>query len=621
MSMIEKPASALTGSLGRLFTPRLQWHELPSLTLQLGNLSLLRSDLRTKNLFEVPDARPDVDLGPVTDEVRRARTPDGSFNDLSMPTMGMAGTAFGRNVPLKATTPRPMLGDPSPREISRLLLARDEFAPAGIINSLAASWLQFMNHNWFFHERGPEDVFVEVPLPEGDSWPEPHMRIRRTPVMPGHPEHGHGGNAPAFHNQESHWWDGSQIYGTGSEKQARMRTFVDGKLKVDASGRLLPDPDTEGVELSGFNENWWAGLSLLHTVFTLEHNAICDALKKSYPAMDDQRLFETAWLVNSALMAKIHTVDWTRTILRHPALQIGMNANWWGVQGEASQRLFGRITDSEALSGVAGSETAHHAAPFSLTEEFVSVYRMHPLIRDDFDFFSSEDGRFREARTLTEIQGRDTRAFMDHMGMEDAWYSLGLASAGAVQLHNYPNTLRELRRVDGELLDLATLDILRDRERGIPRYNDFREALRMPRVRSFDQLTPHKRWAKEIAELYKGDIDAVDPMVGMYAEKPPKGFGFSDTAFRVFILMASRRIKSDRFFTEDFRPEVYTQRGFDWVQDTTMKDVLLRHYPDLAPALENVDLVFEPWPGLGADRKAKPNPLTALGRTVRDYLP
>ena len=44
----------------------------------------------------------------------------------------------------------------------------------------------------------------------------------------------------------------------------------------------------------------------------------------------------------------------------------------------------------------------------------------------------------------------------------------------------------------------------------------------------------------------------------MQAEQPPKGFGFSDTAFRVFILMASRRLQSDRFLTVDYRPEIYT---------------------------------------------------------------
>jgi hypothetical protein len=619
MSIIDKTLGEVTRRVNT--KARVQWNELPSLTMQLANLTVLRGDLREKNLFEPEGIRPEADLGPVTDEVRRARTPDGSFNDLSMPEMGMAGTAFGRNVPLRMTTPRPVIGDPNPRDISNLLLARDEFKPAGIINVLAASWLQFMNHNWFFHERGPEDAFHEVPLPAGDNWAEPHMRIRKTPTMPGTCPMGHGGAAPAYHNTESHWWDGSQIYGTGAAKQAQIRTFVDGKIKVDEAGRLLPDADTPGVDHTGFNENWWAGLALLHTVFAREHNAICDALKKSYPSMDDQRLFEVAWLVNSALMAKIHTVDWTRTILRHPALQIGMNANWWGVQGEASQKRFGRFTDSEALSGIAGSAgAAHHAAPFSLTEEFVSVYRMHPLLPDDYAIYSLENSMIRENRTLTEIQGVDTREFMDRIGLEDLWYSFGMANAGAVTLHNYPNSLRALRRVDGELLDLATLDILRDRERGIPRYNDFREALRMPRVRSFDELTSNKQWAKEIAALYKGDIDAVDPMVGMYAEQPPKGYGFSDTAFRVFILMASRRIKSDRFFTEDFRPEVYTKVGFDWVQNTSMKDVLLRHYPELAPALENVDRVFAPWPMVGQE-VAKQNPVAALASTVQAYLP
>jgi len=221
---------------------RLQWHQLPSLTLQLASLSKLRGELRTENLYENEDIRPQVDLGPVTDEVKRARTVDGSFNDLDLPTMGMAGTAFGRNVPLRMTTPRPTLSSPNPRDISNLLLARDEFVPAGIINTLAAAWLQFMNHNWFFHVRGEADDYIDVPLPAGDTWPEDSIRIRKTPVMEGGCPAGHGGGAPAYANKETHWWDGSQIYGTGAEKQNQMRTFVDGKIKMDDKGRLLPTP-------------------------------------------------------------------------------------------------------------------------------------------------------------------------------------------------------------------------------------------------------------------------------------------------------------------------------------------------------------------------------------------
>ena len=88
-------------------------------------------------------------------------------------------------------------------------------------------------------------------------------------------------------------------------------------------------------------------------------------------------------------------------------------------------------------------------------------------------------------------------------------------------------------------------------------------------------------------------------MVGLYSEPLPQGFGFSDTAFRVFILMASRRLKSDRFFTRDYRPEVYSPAGFEWVKQTTMKDVLLRHYPELAPALRGVTNAFAPWSSVG----------------------
>ena len=69
--------------------------------------------------------------------------------------------------------------------------------------------------------------------------------------------------------------------------------------------------------------------------------------------------------------------------------------------------------------------------------------------------------------------------------------------------------------------------------------------------------------------------------------------------------MASRRLKSDRFFTNDFTPEMYTQVGIDWVNNTSMKDVLLRHYPELEPVIGDAERVFAPWPKLGAPAPAR----------------
>ena len=69
-----------------------------------------------------------------------------------------------------------------------------------------------------------------------------------------------------------------------------------------------------------------------------------------------------------------------------------MNANWYGALGETFRDRIGRVGDSEALSGIVGSPVDHHSAPFSLTEEFVTVYRLHPLIPDDWNWFSLESG-------------------------------------------------------------------------------------------------------------------------------------------------------------------------------------------------------------------------------------
>lgn len=67
--------------------------------------------------------------------------------------------------------------------------------------------------------------------------------------------------------------------------------------------------------------------------------------------------------------------------------------------------------------------------------------------------------------------------------------------------------------------------------------------------------------------------------------------------------MASRRLKSDRFFT-DYNATTYTPEGMRWIDDNTMITVLLRHYPELAPALRGLDNAFAPWNRLPLGRRA-----------------
>ncbi len=116
-----------------------------------------------------------------------------------------------------------------------------------------------------------------------------------------------------FINEVTHWWDGSQLYGSDQVTQDRVRSGVDGKLRIAEDGRL--PTDRKGIEETGFVRNWWVGLAMLHNLFALEHNAICDDLKRAHPDWDDHRLFNVARLVNAAVMAKIHSIEWTPAIL------------------------------------------------------------------------------------------------------------------------------------------------------------------------------------------------------------------------------------------------------------------------------------------------------------------
>jgi Animal haem peroxidase len=582
---------ALTDRLDRRFG----WDRLPR---PLGLLTLIgvRNRLRQRNIFDtgLPAASPEL-IEKAADPIYRSRrTVEGTLNDLESPLMGSIGTRFGRNVSLDQTfrEPDPALLEPNPRTVSRELLTRRPFLPATTLNVLAAAWIQFEVHDWFSHGKNESENPWEVALAADDDWPDRPMaipRARRDPTSDQDPQ-----TPDTFVTADSHWWDGSQIYGSDERFAEALRAGEDGKLRIDSDG--LPPGDLERfVDLSGVAGNFWVGLALLHTLFMLEHNAVCERLRREFPTWSDDHLYQKARLINVAVMAKIHTTEWTPAIIAHPTTKYAMRATWSGIVGERLRRRFGHLGSGELLSGIPGSKTDHHGVPYSLTEEFVAVYRMHPLLPDEFSFRSVARDNLLEERTFPELGALHARKRLEEIGVANAFYSFGIAHPGAISLHNYPRFLQHLDRPDGTRLDLAATDILRIRERGVPRYNQFRRLFRLRPARSFAELTDNPDEAERMRQIYDDEIERLDLMIGLYAEPKPKGFGFSDTAFRVFILMASRRLKSDRFFTRDYTADVYTQAGMDWVDDASMVKVLLRHYPSLAPALRGVRNAFAPW--------------------------
>jgi hypothetical protein len=430
-------------------------------------------------------------------------------------------------------------------------------------------------------------------------------------------------------------------------------------------------------------------------------------------------LFEAARLVVAAEIAKIHTTEWTPQLLYNEPLFLGMNANWHGLlkdfpqAREALEKIvvqnFGPSEDvKEATewysvfasgSGIFGlgnhvyadepifatfdpakkdlwdlsnpdhvnGGINHFGSPFNFPEEFVSVYRLHSMLPDLIEFRDLNGNPnviSGKIPVLETIRDKATKVLREG-GLANWGLSMGRQRLGALTLQNSPLFLQNLSmpRLPGGSgkVDVLALDLVRDRERGIPRFNEFRRQYGLKQLSNFDdfadphlpkdsaELAEQRRLIGTLRESYGqhrcdaakvitkaqvnddgspindclghtdgsmvDNIEDVDVVVGMLAEfARPHGFAISETQFQVFILNASRRLFSDRFFTSSFRPEFYTQLGYDWVLNNgpekrienglpnghqievmPLKRVLMRTIPELRSELASVIDAFDPW--------------------------
>ncbi len=616
------------------------WVKWP-LLLQFGTIGSLlgmlilgieRGELQDNNLFDLDDYdRHNANI--VCDERSlTARTEDGTCNILDNPAEGSVYRRFGRNVGLdsvQAEVDAGTLLSPNPRDVSNSLMARgNDFKPATTLNFLAVAWIQFMVHDWVDHEKGDNTDPIVVPLPANDPLGSGSLSINRTKFDSSR-EADEAHLPPSYRNTVTHWWDGSQIYGSSKAKNDEIRSFVDGKLTVTSDG-TLPTNYFSGIPVTGFTDNWWLGLSMMHQLFTLEHNAIADMLNQQYPGMDDQWVYDKARLINSALMAKIHTVEWTPAVIANPVGEGVMYANWWGILDDGPLRdvyrdivydVYDDLEGAEAIiematgldldltgelganalshiiGGLVGStEPVNSGTAYTLTEEFVAVYRMHPLLRDNVEVYDIGTNVPDDIIPLEDTRDGNAEDILDDEGADRLWYSFGVTNPGSLTLHNYPEFLRDISIPLRGDIDVATTDIVRDRERGIPRYNEFRRQIGLTPINEFEDLTDDPHTLAELKRLYDNDVEKIDALVGQLAETVrPEGYAFGETTFQIFILNASRRLMTDRFYTTDFRADVYTQEGLEWVNDTTMVDVLRRHFPSLNTSLVGMDNAFKPW--------------------------
>ncbi len=611
MEITTRILGSVAGYTGKIWT---NWYRRP-LFFGILTLAYMREKMNAHNLVSTYPKGSLVGFMPEglepPGEAKYYRTADGSWNNLSNPKEGAAGTRLSRNVDLTAVRPErgEQLLTPNPREISRHLLTRgDKMKEVPFLNLLAACWIQFQNSDWINHGENLLTDIIEIPLAEDDParkkfW-QTKILIPRTQPDPTRTEDKE--DAPiSFINEVTHWWDGSQIYGSDQETVDRLRSHQDGKLKVNPDGTL--PLSSKGIEDTGFVRNWWVGMSMLHTLFAREHNSICDRLKASYPDWDDNRLFNVARLINAAVMAKIHSIEWTPAILPNKGLDTALDANWYGVLTNLFHTGTNRKTVADInvrnpeLGGVVGNPINKHNVPYALAQEFVEVYRLHSLLPEKLNI-QPINANNKENLEIPFAETRQAGAakLTKKASLPQLFYSFGNQHPGQLVLNNYPKFMQELSIPFNPVYDMGAVDILRARERGVPRYNEFRRQLGLNPIQKFEDLTGDADQLKKLKDIYGTDANAVetlDLMVGTLAEGyRPTGFGFGETMFQIFILNATRRLQADRFYTDCYTEEYYTKEGLDWIDQSSFKHVILRHYPELASTgLGNIKNAFEPW--------------------------
>ncbi len=651
--------------------------------------------------------------------------------------------------------------------------AHCDYHKAPFLNVLAAFWIQFMTHDWFSHlvegQNAAEMIAVGCATETAAKLGcRPGDRIDRSYVADDRDPHTfmHDGKEylsrayKTTRNTVTAWWDASQIYGYDATSRQRVKRDPKDPAKLllvtqtqrggsaERHGYLpvfdAGDPihgQWAGQEAVAFPDNWTVGLSFYHNVFAREHNQFVEAFRKQAAASPDadsglrnpsnpdlviryrdvtaDELFEIARLVVAALIAKIHTIEWTPQLLYNEPLLLGMNANWHGLfraypaVEAALQKLtagYGKKSDAKKAgqwysvfasgAGIFGlgsrvySDDAifarydpkktdvwslknpdhvnggvnHFGSPFNFPEEFVTVYRLHPLLPDLLEYreWHNDPNVIRSKIPVVDtFRGRATDATRER-GLANWAVSMGRQRLGRLTLQNHPLFLQDLelprlKTATGKI-DVAALDLIRDRERGVPRFNEFRRQYGLKQLRGFDDFidrrlpkdSPEHREQEHLVSILRevygqhkceaskiitaaqrnddgtpindclgypdgtivDNVEDVDTIVGWLAESSrPHGFAISETQFLVFILNASRRLFSDRFFTSSFRPEFYTHLGIEWVNNngpggkvmekvrsngqvvevSPLKRVLLRTLPELAAELDPVVNVFDPW--------------------------
>ena len=484
---------------------------------------------------------------------------DGANRDLGNPLQNAAGqklrrrfaAAYGDGVSSMAG-----IGRPSARQVSNIVHAQTQL----IANDRNASdflwqWGQFIDHDIDLTDGADPAELASIAVPSGDVWFDPAasgivtITMNRSLYDAGT---GLGaGNPRQQLNEITGWLDASMVYGSDATRAAALRTFSAGRLAT-STGNLLPfnsgglsnaGGSSDQLYLAGdVRANEQIALTAMHTLFVREHNWWADRIRSEQPGLSDEQIYQRARSMVSAEIQAITYREFLPLLLGDRALppyrgyNPGIDARIVNAFSTAAYRL-GHSMLSPTLLRLGADLQPISDGNLALRDAFFSPQRL------------AEGGIDALLRGLAVQRCQELDVYV----IDDVRnFLFGAPGSGG--------------------FDLASLNIQRGRDHGLPAYAEVRAALGLGPVRRFEDINPDRRIRDRLTAAYQNPTQ-IDLWTGLLAEPHVNGAMVGPTLQRLIGDQFLALRDGDRFYYE----ARLSRRDLDQIRATRLADIIRRN--------------------------------------------
>ncbi|XP_048386969.2 peroxidasin homolog isoform X1 [Stegostoma tigrinum] len=536
---------------------------------------------------------------------QKYRSHDGTCNNLQHPMWGASLTAFERllkpvyengfNLPRGINRNQFYNGFPLPlpRLISTSLVGTETITPDDQYTHMLMQWGQFLDHDIdltvaalslsrFSDGQHCSSVCTNDPpcfpilVPQNDPRVRNGARcmffVRSSPVC------GSGMTSLLMEsvypreqiNQLTSYIDASNVYGSSDQEAEEIRDLASqrGLLKQGIAHRLgkplLPfatGPPTECMRdenespipcfLAGDQRsNEHMGLTSMHTVWFREHNRIATELLKLNPHWDGETIYHESRKIVGAQMQHITYSHWLPKILG----DIGMKkiGDYKGYDPNVNSG----IVNVFATAAFRFGHSLINPILYRLDDTFQPIPQGHlPLHKAFFSPFRivNEGGIDPLLRGLFAVPGK---------------------MRIPTELVNTELTERLFSMAHAVALDLASMNIQRGRDHGIPPYNDYRVYCNLSSAHEFEDLKneiKNPQIREKLMNLYGTPLN-IDLFPALLVEDLIPGTRLGPTLLCLLVTQFKRLRDGDRFWYES--PWVFSPAQLTQIKQTSFARVL-----------------------------------------------